>query len=80
MSLREFIIVAGHRSEMHEKLVLSTLINHPDSIWEVPGLCADHFYANLRDWFAIVRDEMANGSRAKDECGRRCEWRMKPAV
>lgn len=55
------------RSEMHEKLVLSTVINHPDALWEVPSLCADHFHGNLREWYAIIRDEIDHGSRADGE-------------
>lgn len=51
------------RSEMHEKLVLSTLINHPDSSFDVPSLTSDHFTFPIRDWFEMVKAEIENGKR-----------------
>jgi replicative DNA helicase len=61
------IAPAMPRSEMHEKLVLSTIINNPEAFWESPNLCADHFHSNMREWFAIVRKEIETGSRFPGE-------------
>lgn len=52
---------------MHEKAVLSVLLNYPESFYEVPSLCADHFYSTMREWFGIIRDEIESGNRASGE-------------
>ena len=55
------------RSEMHEKAVLSILLNYPDCLWEVPSLCADHFYSEWREWFEIIATEIRDGKRSNGE-------------
>jgi len=63
----EMNIEAMPRSEMHEKAVLSILLNYPDSLYEAATLCQDHFYGHWREWFTLIKREIENGTRAPGE-------------
>lgn len=60
-------LIALPFSLIHEKAVLSCLLNNPESLYEVPQLCAGHFHAGMRDWFTLVKEEIEHGFRDKGE-------------